>query len=101
MSAPTANSQFSFELPNLSYVDARWEEPSLRSVRRPVPQRRGFGVFLADCIAAVIAWRRQQVALAELETMTNHELLDIGLTRADLRRLFDPAHNRDLVKRAA
>ena len=30
MSAQIANSQFTFKLPSLSYIDAEWEEPTLR-----------------------------------------------------------------------
>ena len=36
MAAPLAKSQFAFELPNLSYVDASLEEPNLRYMPRPV-----------------------------------------------------------------
>ncbi len=103
MSAPIGKSQFSFELPNLSYVDASLEEPNLRvaPVFAQPRQQAGLGAWLARQFAAVVAWRRQQVALAELELMSEHELSDIGLSRADLSRLFDPAHNRDLIERGA
>jgi uncharacterized protein YjiS (DUF1127 family) len=47
----------------------------------------------------VVAWRREQVALAELEMMSDHELMDIGLNRSDLARVFNPAYNQDLVQR--
>jgi|SRR4051812_4167457 len=99
MSAPIAKSQFSFELPNLSYVDARWEEPDLRFTDQPVAKKHGLGTWVARCIAAVVEWRREQIAMAELEMMSDHELLDIGLSRGDLARAFDAAHNRDLVQR--
>jgi uncharacterized protein YjiS (DUF1127 family) len=103
MSAPIGKSQFSFELPNLSYVDASLEEPNLRAtpIFAQPRQQGGLGAWLARRIAAVVAWRSEQVALAELQLMTEHELSDIGLSRADLSRLFDPAHNRDLVERGA
>jgi uncharacterized protein YjiS (DUF1127 family) len=101
MSAPIAKSQFAFELPNLSYVDAKLEEPNLRAFPQPVVAPQGFGAWLASCVAAVANWRKQQAALAELEMMTDHELMDIGLTRGDFGRVFDADHNRDLVRRGA
>jgi uncharacterized protein YjiS (DUF1127 family) len=98
MSAPIAKDQLAFQLPNLTYVDARYEEPNLRtSYAEP---RRGFGIWLATRVAAFRAWREKQAALAELEGMSEHELADIGLSRADLHRLFDPSHNQDLVARS-
>src|ERR1019366_4999639 len=101
MSAPIGKSQFSFELPNLSYVDASLEEPNLRFVRVSESRPHGLGAWLARRIAAVVAWHQQQVALGELELMTDHELSDIGLSRSDLARVFDPDNNRDLVQRGA
>jgi uncharacterized protein YjiS (DUF1127 family) len=101
MSAPISKTQFTFELPNLSYVDASLEEPSLRSARETEVHPAGFGDWLARRIAAIVAWRRQQVALGELAMMTDHELADIGLNRGDLHRVFDAKYNRDLLERGA
>jgi uncharacterized protein YjiS (DUF1127 family) len=98
MSAPIAKDRLAFQLPNLTYVDARYEEPNLRASF--VEQPRGFGVWLAARMTAFRAWREKNAALAELEGMSEHELADIGLSRADLHRLFDPAHNQDLVARS-
>jgi uncharacterized protein YjiS (DUF1127 family) len=42
-------------------------------------------------MAAVAAWRQRQMVLQEMQTMTDRELADIGLTRSDLIRVFDPA----------
>lgn len=100
MAAPIAKSDLSFQLPNLSYVDARWEEPSLRSVSRP-QIRRGFGAWVAARFAALRAWHQRQDALAELEMMSERELMDIGLNRGDLNRVFEPAFNQDLLRRGS
>ena len=98
MAAPIAKSDLSFQLPNLSYVDARWEEPSLRSIARPqAPQ--GFGAWLAARFTALRAWHQRQDALAELEMMSERELMDIGLNRGDLHRVFQPEFNQDLLRR--
>jgi uncharacterized protein YjiS (DUF1127 family) len=55
---------------------------------------------LRALIAAFQAWRAKQAAISELEMMSDRELADIGLNRADLGRVFDDAYNRDLRDRA-
>lgn len=96
MSAPIAKDRLAFQLPNLTYVDARYEEPNLRVTSEP---RKGFAAWLAGRVAALRFWHERQAALSELEVMTDRELADIGLSRCDLSRVFDPAHNGDLVAR--
>lgn len=98
MSAHTAGSDLSFQLPKLSYVDAKWEEPNL--VAAPVRARKpGLAAWMSRQIAAFVAWRQERDALAELSAMSAHELQDIGLTRADLSRVFQPALCDDLRQR--
>jgi len=99
MSAHTANSQFSFKLPSLTYVDAKREEPNLLAPTAAPPRKTGLAGWLAARVAAFQAWRRDQEAAAELAAMSNHELADIGLSRSDLSRVFDPAFNEDLRAR--
>ena len=45
-------------------------------------------------LAAVVAWiidlPRRRAVLAELNELSDHELADIGLNRAELNRVFDP-----------
>jgi len=99
MTAQITKSQFTFELPALSYVDARLEEPNLAApAPRPAP-RAGFRRWIANRISAAAVARREAAAAAELMQMSDHELLDIGLTRADVPRVFNPATNQDLAKR--
>ncbi len=92
MSALPAKSQFAFELPNLTYVDASLEEANLRIA--PVAPSKPHG--LRAWIAAINAWHEKQVAMNELEMMSDRELADIGLNRADVHRVFEPAFNQDL-----
>jgi uncharacterized protein YjiS (DUF1127 family) len=103
MSAHTADSQFSFQLPSMSYIDAKWEEPNLRtpSVSSSVPRQGGFAAWLSRQIAGVLAWRRDSEAAAELSSMSDRELLDIGLSRGDLGRVFAPDFSADLRQRGA
>jgi uncharacterized protein YjiS (DUF1127 family) len=100
MSAHTADSH-SFKLPSLSYIDAKWEEPDLTApAAAPVSARKSpIAAWLAGRVEAFGNWRRNREAAAELASMSNYELMDIGLTRSDLRRVFDPAFNEDLRNR--
>jgi uncharacterized protein YjiS (DUF1127 family) len=99
MSAQIANSQFSFHLPDLSYVDASLEEPNLRAEARVAPKPRGFAAWVVARVANAAARTKQRRALSELSRMTDVELTDIGLGRGDLRRMFEPAFNADLKAR--
>jgi uncharacterized protein YjiS (DUF1127 family) len=102
MSAHTANSQYRFELPSMSYIDAKWEEPNL--LRTPtlepsVVRKGGLAAWLSRQVAAFVSWRRDREASIELASMSDHELTDIGLSRADVSRVFKPDFNEDLRQR--
>ena len=65
-----------------------------RASRRPTssrarPPSKPHG--LSALIAAFRAWRERQAAINELEMMSDRELADIGLNRADVHRVFDHA----------
>jgi uncharacterized protein YjiS (DUF1127 family) len=98
MSAPLTKSQMAFELPKLSYIDTRWEEPAAPA--QAVPEREH--VF-ASWIAALVAGYRTRLAraraLTELCRMSDRELEDIGLNRGDVARVFDDRLNQDLRAR--
>jgi uncharacterized protein YjiS (DUF1127 family) len=98
MSAPLTKSQMAFELPKLSYIDTRWEEPDVRPAIEPV-REPGFVTWIAAGFKAIRAWREHARAVAELSNMTDRELLDVGLTRGDFTRIFDDRFNRDLAAR--
>lgn len=98
MSAPIARSQMAFELPKLSYVDTRWEEPAAQTVPA-APAGGSLATWIAARVAAFRAWRAEQRALAELRSMSDHELFDIGLNRGDFARIFDDRYNQDLMAR--
>ena len=95
MSAPLTKEQFVFELPSLTYVDTHLEDPVLPPLSRRT-RVRGVPAWLAR----FRAWRERRAALAELEMMNDRELADVGLTRADLPRVFDDNLNADLRDRA-
>lgn len=95
MSAPLAKEQFAFELPNLTYVDSRLEDPVLPPLS---PQEALHGV--RRWLVAFRAWRERRSAMAEMEMMSDRELADIGLTRSDLGRVFNDNINNDLRDRS-
>ncbi len=95
MSAPMTKSQMALVLPKLSYIDTRWEEPEVQPRSEPVRQHR-FASWLARRVEAFHAWRARAQAMVELNSMTDRELLDVGLTRGDFTRIFDDRFNQDL-----
>ena len=103
MSAHAADSQCSFQLPSLSYIDASWEEPELRAAAKNVlpSHESGFSAWLRVRIAAFKTWRRNNAAAAELGSMSDYQLLDMGVSRSDFGRLFDPAFNEELKRRGS
>ena len=93
MSAHTA----SFKLPSLSYIDARWEEPNLQAPSAALQgmPKKGLAAWLSRRVAAFVAWRRNNEAALELSAMSDRELSDIGISRSDLSRVFDPAFSEE------
>jgi uncharacterized protein YjiS (DUF1127 family) len=98
MSAHTANQKLNFQLPSLSYIDAKWEEPNLRAAATTVAPAGKRGL-LARLIAGFQAWQRDRQAMTEFASMSDYELADMGLSRSDTHRVFDPALNGDLRQR--
>lgn len=98
MSAPMTKSQMAFELPKLSYIDTRWEEPAVQPAALPV-REHGIAAWIAARVAAYRAWRVQTRAMAELANMSDRELFDVGLNRGDFDRIFDDRANQDLRSR--
>lgn len=103
MSAHTANSNLSFQLPSMSYIDAKWEEPELRSAAAAprVVRRTGLAAWLSRQLAAFVAWQRDNKAASELARLSDRELIDMGLSRSDIRRVFDPRFSADLQQRGS
>ena|ERR1700674_3737701 len=99
MSAPLTKSQMAFDLPKLSYIDTRWEEPQVQVAPQPV-RKHGFASWVASRINAFRTWRARSRAMAELSRMTDRELFDVGLNRGDFDRIFDDRFNRDLLERS-
>jgi uncharacterized protein YjiS (DUF1127 family) len=98
MSAPLTKTQMAFDLPKLSYIDTRWEEPVVQPVPMPV-RKHGFASWIAARVDAIRVWRQRERAIAELTNMSDRELFDVGLNRGDVGRIFDDRFNQDLRAR--
>jgi uncharacterized protein YjiS (DUF1127 family) len=88
MSAAVSKAQVPFSLGNLSYINSSYEEQPAAS---RAPRKRSVFTRFRE-------WRQRGQIAIELSLMTDRELADIGLSRADLSRVFDPAftnHARD------
>ncbi len=59
----------------------------------PVQASRATGLvrMVADAFRWVATWPRRQAVLDELSRLTDRELTDIGLNRAELRSVFSRA----------
>ena len=93
MSAPLAKSDFVFKLStSRSYIGADYD-PAPAQVQTAQPASRSLGRALADGLAFLMAgvrnWAGRQVTMAEMGSMSDRELADIGLNRGDLPRVFD------------
>ena len=92
MSAPFTKDQFAFSLGNMSYIGANYEDAPAHPAQEV---RQPSGGWIVRGVRAVREWFRRQAVLHEMEMMTDRELADIGLSRGDLPRVFDPAFAAD------
>ena len=95
MSAPITKDQFTFSLGNLTYIDSSYDEGAAPIVK---PEPHGFGAWLAGRGRAIAAWFERQSTMDRMARMSDRELSDIGLTRAELPRVFDPAFATDRAR---
>jgi uncharacterized protein YjiS (DUF1127 family) len=95
MHAPVTKDQFTFSLGNASYVDYSYDEPPARVIETP---KRGIRPWLTGFAAKVVDWQRRRAVMREMAMMTERELADIGLTRSDLPRVFDPVFAADRAR---
>jgi uncharacterized protein YjiS (DUF1127 family) len=98
MSAPITKSQMAFELPRLSYIDTRWEEPAVAPAVEPA-RDHGFMSWMSGVVDGYRSRRANAQSMAELAAMSERELLDIGINRGDFERIFDDRFNQDLRAR--
>ncbi|HEY0419688.1 MAG TPA: DUF1127 domain-containing protein [Acetobacteraceae bacterium] len=56
----------------------------------PAPQAPGLFARLGGALRWLIELPRRRAVMDELGALSEHELADIGLSRADVTRVFDP-----------
>jgi uncharacterized protein YjiS (DUF1127 family) len=89
MNAPTVNDQFGFSLGDLTYIDSTHDREAPSAIVRA--RRHRFAHWFGRLLANVAEWQRRRAVMQEMAMMTDRELSDIGLSRADLVRVFDPS----------
>jgi len=101
MSAPLAKTDLIFKLAtSQSYIDEHYD-PAPHAVAQPAPRSllRQIGDGLASFAQGVKNWADRQATLSEMGMMSDRELSDIGLTRADVPRVFDADFVADHARR--
>jgi uncharacterized protein YjiS (DUF1127 family) len=91
MSAPLSKSDLVFKLAtSQSYIDQSYD-PAPRAAAQPAPRGllRQIGDGLALLAQGIRNWTDRQATLSEMGMMSDRELADIGLSRADVPRVFD------------
>ena len=92
MNAPIAKDHFEFSLGNLSYIGPRYEEPQTARVNAPSGDTKS---WFGRLVSAIAEWRQRHAVLQEMQTMSDRELSDIGLSRSDINRVFDRSFAQD------
>jgi uncharacterized protein YjiS (DUF1127 family) len=82
--------------PNASY---RVTTETVSRPAAPVAQQSSVVRRAADAIAWALSYPRRQTAMAELSALTDRELADIGLTRAEVRQVFRRDFASDRTRR--
>ena len=92
MNAPTVDDQFGFSLGDLTYIDLTYDDEAASTIVRVHTHR--FAHWFSRLLPNVAEWQRRRAVMQEMAMMTDRELSDIGLSRADLARIFDPSLRR-------
>ncbi len=82
MSAISTKTEFAFD------AGAAYSQPSTAGYSATA-SRGGLRNRLASAVQWIVEAPRRRAVINELEALSDYELADIGLTRADLPRVFD------------
>ena len=89
MNAPLAKEQIALLMSDSLTYRAPAVEGTDGTIADPRPT---FGEFVRGLWARIAAWPRRRAVIDELAMLSDRELADIGLSRADVRRVFDPRY---------
>ena len=84
-----------FSLGDLTYIGASYDDSSLPLVK---PPKQGVRTWFSHLTGWFAAWFYRRRVIEEMALMTDRELADIGLSRSDLSRVFDPHFVVDHVR---
>lgn len=91
MNAPLAKEQIALLMSDsLTYrvSPVQWTEGTLAGTPPSIFERLRF--WLAGAVAYIVELPRRRAVLDELSQLSDRELADIGLSRTELTRVFDP-----------
>jgi uncharacterized protein YjiS (DUF1127 family) len=100
MGAQTSKSQLGFQLPEMLSYHSTWDDADYAPVlpaRRPGFSKRIWAAFRER----LRAYLDRRAAVRELSAMNDRELADLGLSRYDVGRIFDPEFAREYAARPA
>jgi uncharacterized protein YjiS (DUF1127 family) len=92
MNARAAKEELAILLPNTMSQYLRNTHATMQAADA---ERHDLLARVGTALRWVAALPRRRAVLEELNTLTDYELADIGLTRADVPHVFDPAFAAD------
>lgn len=98
MAASINKTAFEFKLPATASYCSTWADADYE----PVPPHREPGPLArvaASVRRSVAAYRQRRRVMNELAEMSDRELADLGISRYDIPRVFDPAFAREYAER--
>ena len=95
MNAPLSRDPLSLSLGNLTYIGSAYDEDVPASI---VPRQKENIGWLSRLLSRVAGWQHRRAVIQEMTMMSDHELSDIGLSRAELGRIFDPSFAADRTR---
>ena len=95
MNAPLAKEQIALLMSDSLTVRSSVVPGTDSAYAEPRPSGlAAMGRWLREVFAELATWPERRATYAELAAMTDRDLADIGLERAELRRVFDPQFAR-------
>lgn len=91
MNARVAKEEMALLLPGaLNYSPASSDGARRAALARQAARSGGLSALLRRAVSAFESVRERRQVMAELSALSERELNDVGLTRSDLGRVFDP-----------
>ncbi len=100
MNAPLAKEQIALLMSDSLTYRSTVVEGTDGTIANASPAPRGLTQRISGWISTLLAMPRRRAVLDELASLSDRELADIGLNRAELSRVFDPRF-AETRKRAA